>query len=545
MIHTHTAKGIDVKIPQKVFFSKDPVNYTVKNDFYITISKSTSFDGVSGGLEEVSGDPKEASDLAESAVKKGESYPSIYIKGFEQLFDDGITRHDRMDAFFKMFHVNGNKDWDIYYGKFRDTEEECVVITTAALSLEPNFAVGFQLSDKCAFTGVLEDTSPISLDVYIDDFDSLFTDVGSSIHYSLTLERGYAVYIDRLGAYRAEKPDTPVTAVYKGESCYISWKIEQNEKASAFLYDENGAVVANLPPYTARIDKDRQFMLMAYNDYCSVLQFVTVYRTLWKKEEITLNDFPQVDKAGRFKIYQANDGGYFLYVHPKLYTSRDCITWTVYADNTVAAGGYSFYSSSFSENKFSVCYLSDLKLVYCEMGWDDKKWVKYEMDRTGITAAYALLSDPHQTFIVLAARDGIGIYELKGGTLINGRYIEVEEGNAVIAADVLDDDMGRYVAILCSNSRIYFYDLNDGYKNNIFECPEVLDDNIYLLRSNAVYIVLSGYVYEVSDREKFTDMHFFPAYEEGTRPVMGAADYREIIGIFQTQQGMETWKYKF
>lgn len=535
------AEGINVTMPGKVFFSKDPVSYVVKNDFYITITGNIT-DVQESTVMEHSEEEKKCASIYGT---KGETYPTIYIKGFEQLFDDGIAGHDQMDAFFKMFHVNGNKDWEISYGKFRDTDESCAVITTAALSLKPDFAVGFQLSDKCAFTKVLEAPSPITLEVYIDDFDSLFTGLDNRIHYTLSLERRYAVYIDQFGAYMTSDPNTAVTAVHKGDTCNITWRIEQNEKASAFLYDESGTVVANLPPYTAKIDRDRRFTLLAYNDFCSVQQSVTVYRTLWDKTGIALTGLPQMDKEGRFKIFQNYACEYFLYIHPKLYVSKDCAAWEVYAENTAAASGYTFYSSAFSENKFCVCYLDGSKITYCEMDWNSKKWFGQVMDRDDVTEIYTLLSDPKMTRIVLMEKDGLGIYELKGSVLMNGQYMNAPGDTELVAADVLADGRRSYVAFSCSNGRVYFYDLDDDFRNNIFECPKEPDDNLWLMKSNAVYIMLNGYVFEVNDREKFMDVHYFPEFTEGTRPAMGVVNEEEIRGFFREKEGTESWKYKF
>lgn len=531
---------INITMPEKVFFSKDPVNYTVKNDFYITITGN-----ISEQKPTAEGPSENGKVGTRICAAKGETYPTIYIKGFEQLFDDGLSRHDQMDAFFKMFHVNGNKDWEISYGKFRDTEEDCAVITTAAFSLKPNFSVGFQLSDKCAFTRALEDTSPIALDIYIDDFDSLFAGLDSRIHDTCSLERGYAVYIERLGAYRTSDPDTALTAVHKGDTCHISWRIEQNEKASSFLYDENGTVVANLPPYTVKIDRDRRFTLLAYNDFCSVQQSVSVYRTLWDETGIALTGLPGTDQAGRFKIYLNDEGRHFLYIHPKLYVSNDCAAWEVYAENTAAASGYTFYSSAFSENKFCVCYLDGSKLTYCEMDWNNKKWFGQVFDRAGLTGAYALLSNPTFTRIALTEKRGMGIYELKGGALVNGRYIDVPKDTKLVSADVLADGRKSYVALSCANGRVYFYDLDDDFRNNIFECQSVQDDNLWLVKSNAVYILLNGCVLEVNDREKFTDIHYFPEFTEGTRPAIGAFDAEEIRGFFRNGERTECQSYKF
>ena len=114
-----------------------------------------------------------------------------------------------------------------------------------------------------------------------------------------------------------------------------------------------------------------------------------------------------------------------------------------------------------------------------------------------------------------------------------------------MSADVLADGRKSYVAAVCGNGRVYFYDLDDDFRNNIFECPRLKDDNIWLVKSNAVYILLNGYVFEVNDREKFMDMHYFPEFMKETRPAVGAFDREVIRGIFQNGERTESWNYHF
>ncbi len=520
--------GINIKIPEKVFFSNDPKHYTVKNDFYFTIYKSSP----------------DNNRLMARQTGSGETYPAIYIKGLEQLFDN-LTQAMQLDAFCKMFHTSGNTDWSISYGHFRDTEETCVVITTAAISLETDFSVKFQLSDKCAFTNIPDVPDLITLEIYIDDFDCFFSGLPNRIAYNIVLERAFAVYIENFGAYLGLDTKNPVSAVHKGDSCYISWNIEQNEKASTFLYDEDGAVIANLPPYTAKIDRNRKFTLTAYNDFCSVTNTVHVYRTLWQKEETDSISLPQTDEKWHCKIYQSENDTYYLYVHPNLYTSEDLAAWKITSENTYAPSDFYFYSSAFSEDRACVCYLSDQLFTYCELNFSDKSWKKDEIQRSGLLCAYASITDTDKTVITLASKNDIGFYDLVNGLLMNARFLNMPEDACITAADIYSDDSRDYLAFLCKNKRVYFYDLHDDYKNNIFECPGVTGDSICLLHSNALYIALNGGMLEVSDREKFTDTHFFPEFKQGTRPVMGTADSETIIGFFQTENDTEMWKYKF
>ncbi|MCU6761190.1 Uncharacterised protein [uncultured Roseburia sp.] len=521
-------EGISIKIPEKVFFSNAPGKYIVKNDFYITIYKSLC-----------------GEEHGERGKKRGgEMYPAIYIKGFEQLFKDNGTQEIQLEAFFKMFHSNGNMDWSISYGRFRDTEERCAVITTAADFLAPDFTVGFHLSDKCIFTEIPDTEKPLTLQIYVDDFDYFFPDLSDRMQYQISLERGFAVYIERFGAYTEADLFHPVNAVHKGDSAYISWEIQENEKASAFLYDEHGALAANLPPYFTKIDKDRKFTLTAYNDFCSVTEELYVYRTLWK-QRIGAKGFPQTDEFGRCKFYKSYEGDYFLYVHPVLYTSQDLETWNIYSPNMCSPSKFNFYSSSFSEQKFCVCYVSTDRVTYCEMDFEEKVWKKYEEFTEGIISAHVLLSEGEPPVSVLASREDIGFFEVIGGKWMNGRYLKKPKGAKIKALDVLSYGARGCAAVLYDTGRVFFYDLEDDYKNNIFECPNVKDDNIYLIKTNAIYILLSGYMFEISDREKFTDTHFFPEFKAGTYPIAGPEDDQMIVAAFQTEEGVSVWEYQF
>lgn len=192
-----------------------------------------------------------------------------------------------------------------------------------------------------------------------------------------------------------------------------------------------------------------------------------------------------------------------------------------------------------------MCYLSNELFTYCEMNSESGEWKKYEIPRSGLLCAYAFISHGDQTVIALSAKDEIGFYELVNGSLMNPSFLKLPEDISITAMDVYSDGTKDYLGVLSGGQRVYFYDLYDDYKNNIFECSVGTDDNIYLLRSNALYIALSKGILEASDREKFSDIHFFPKYRQGTRPVMGAVDSETLAGIFQTESGTEIWKYKF
>lgn len=523
-----TPEGISVEIPEKVFFSQSPKENIVKNDFYITIFKSV---------------PKGNKNIPTSSKKDGEDYPKIYIKGFEKLFSDSV----QIDNFTKMFYITGDgickDEWTIAYGRFRETDERCVVITCVSDTLDDDFLVEFHLSDKCAFTNAPKEADAIKLDVYVDGYDFFFEDISEEIQYSRNLERRFAVYVKDFGAYLSTDPEHKVSAVHKGTNVNISWKLEDDVNASAYLYDESELIGINLPPYETKIDKDKKFTLTVYNDFCSVTQSIIVYRSLWDKTDISLKAFPQSDQKGRFKFFRSYGGAYYLYIHPNLYTSTDLVNWSVFSKNTAAPSDFNYYSANYSEYRVGVCYLNNDTFTYCEMRFSSNEWTEFHEKRENLISAHVLISQ--KTTIMLASKKNVVFYELVNGSLINAKYLTNPTGVSVVATDALSTSNHSYYAILYDNNRVYFYDYEDDWKNNIFECPGVSNDNVYLVKSNAFYILLDGYTFEVTDREKFSDLHFSPQYGKEARPVIGAMDSETIVGMFQTKQGNEMWKYKF
>lgn len=547
------AQGICVNMPEKVFFS-NTAGYIVKNDFYFSIYKEKPVEGQKQSQATVSEKLESGQISISKKLESGETYPTIYIKGLEQFFADNGMRDACMDAFAKMFHAGGNKDWEVSFGRLRDTEEKCIVITAAADSLKSDFNVYLQLSAKCEFTNIPDIPDAVTLQVFIDDFDYFFTDLPSRISYQASIQRGFAVYVENFGAYLSTDARQQVTSVHKGDTCYLSWQIAQKERASAFLYNEAGSIVANLPPYAVKVDKDQKFTLTAYNDFCSVSLSTIVYRTLWEKTRKADSTFPSLGQQGRFKFYRHWDGFYYFYASPKLYRSKDLVSWEEYVENKTLPATYTFYSSALLEGKFCVCYLDSAQITYCEIDLSDseKKWTQYSVSSDLICGStlgvYARNSDHGDAGLVVADKNQVILYDLVQGRLMNPAFLELPDDIQIKAIDIYSDDEKDALAILTEDRRIYYYDLKDDYRNNIFECTSSksqTDDNISLIKTNAVYIVANQAVLETNDREKFTDTHFFPDFKEGTRPVLGAADCDTMIGFYQSKDGIEVWSYKF
>ena len=540
--------SVKIEIPNRVYFSRNPKDFKVENDFYFKIY----------GTGEVN-DTKESEKSAE--LDGGEIAPmTIYIDGFEKLFVNSqhseSQRNETLVNFLKKLHPEGDSRWDIKWGKIPKTEKYCVVISCGKkpANLSPDFSVTFALSSsqEVAFgEPPVEVGVPLKFGVTAVGFN---VDVEPS---ELVLGWEYVEYLEGFGAYVAggsKEERIPVTSVRKGEKCDISWSITDNARASTLLYDKNGAIVANLPPYTATIEEDSKFTLRVYTNSCSITRSIVVYRTLWEKNKVKVSGFPDLDDKGRFKLYQDYNGGCYLYVHPKLYRGTKIGTanerWSVVSTNTTApvATDYHFYSSASSHSRFSVCYLSNTlnhELTYCEFDFNSKVWSKVEIAHPGSNEAYAVHDNADDTHILVRSGDYVIYYELFGASLVNAEYLSVPAGAELKAVDIFNSDGRVYAAVLTKNKRVYFYDFEDEFRNNIFECPDESGDYVYLVKSNALYVVVSRHVFEVSDRQKFTDIHFFPEHKSGFRPAIGGLDNETIAGFFKKDGETALWKYKF
>lgn len=524
-------KGIVVNMTEKVYFSNNARN-VVKNDFFITIYKESSNSGANTALQK----------------GRGETYPAIYIKGFEQFFKDDGRRDDTLSNFLAMFNSGGNDDWSIRYGAFPHSGEKCAVITCAADPVPSDLNVLFRLSDKCRFTAEPAIDTSFNFDIFVY-CACAFPDIPDGTHYRRTVRTGFAVYIDKFGAYRAESGDVPLSSVYKGETCAISWLVNPNEKASTFLYDDNGAVVANLPPYQALIDTDKRFTLNAYNDYCSVSQSLIVRRTLWKKQGVAAASFPAIDGKGQPKMAYHKDR-YFLYVHPKLYASFDMNEWEEFAVNDKAPAVFKFYSCAFNDYKAAVTYTSDNAITYCETNIRSVSWKAVTVGASQVVRVFSFIPDDGGNPCVILQNTGGGIMladiDMIEKKLCNMRILPLLPGVAAVTSDTLYADGKRYIAVLGDDKRAYFYSLDDSFKNNVFDCPAE-STYLYVVKTNiALYVVVNGAVFEAGDREKFSGIYFYPPLKAGSIPIIGASP-GALAGVFESASGSERtqWLYQF
>ena len=150
----------------------------------------------------------------------------------------------------------------------------------------------------------------------------------------------------------AKDPQAPkVQAIHKGEEAEIGWDLGDVHKVSASLCDENGCQVANLPfTYNVKIDRDRKFTLSVEKDGHVETKSLPIYRTLWEKvAEVDSSSLPEgfkPDPKGNNKFFRRSDG-YYIYIHPYIWYSRDLIEWKKITEYEDAPKDFNSYCSNY------------------------------------------------------------------------------------------------------------------------------------------------------------------------------------------------------
>ncbi|WP_024858989.1 hypothetical protein [Ruminococcus albus] len=524
---------LNAYFPESISFTTQE-NCIVKNDFYFSFRKTVTEGEKCINTERTAG-----------------KYPRIYITGLEKLFRDDGHLGNTMDLFARSFHAVGTDDWSVSYGK-NDKGVSCIVVTCNAFKLESEFTVDIVLSDKVEFTGEFKDGGSICADVEFVDFDTMCTDLSADIVKSGSPIRTESVaYIDDLVLMDAN--GRRVSAIHKGDVGQISWSLGNVDKVSASLCDENGYVVTNLAPYFCKIDKDRRFTLSVEKDGKVVSRSLPVYRTLWKKDdtegEISLD--PDENAYNKFFTYNSK---YYYYKHPYLYESEDLIKWFKFTEYFDAPKDHLYYTCSFSESNSGliICYTCEDHIIYreyqfCGDKWGDEKTI--DNVRWSMTHAIKRYSD---TIIAGVSGDMIQVYTITENSMSNPWTLLTPEHRNVISVDMIfDKDL--LLAVLCDNGRVYLYDVDDEFKNNIFEFENADQKRVDLVKTNSVYIVLDDYVFEIDDKDKFLDMHFSlrenTAKSEGVTDnafqIVGERDGLTFSAIICNGEDKELWNYKF
>ena len=248
---------IQASFPEKIFFSSQE-NHTELCDFVFSIHINAKLKG-----------------------KFGEDLPIVYINGLSKLFPKVKIPKlgSSLENFIRDLRVIGSdNNWSIKYNdKYDLLELKC--------KIEPSFTdkytVGFELSQECEFSKKLVNNEPIPLDVTFKNFDSIFDGLANEILVPYTIYAKEVPYVKEFYACLGSE-GKKIKTVPKGEWVKITWSVGNAPKTSAFLCDENGAVICDndkkpvISPYNVQINEDRWFTLNLEKDGRIASQTLTV-----------------------------------------------------------------------------------------------------------------------------------------------------------------------------------------------------------------------------------------------------------------------------
>ena len=235
-----------------------------KNDFYINFF-------VSGKLKD-------------STIKR-DKCAHAYILGLERLFKNDASLGRTMENFAKAFNKNGNDGCEVSYIQ-SSPYGNALIVSFAGDIIKEMMSVTIQLSEKYEFTAEFQDKESIGITVHFDDFDQFYFDMNQTIEQGAIITAYETPYIEKLAinfdwenfknVEMIEYEESHKNVVPNGEIGEISWDLGNVEKAEAYLCDEDGILLTNIPPYEIEIDRNRKFKLNVEKNGKTVSQLLEV-----------------------------------------------------------------------------------------------------------------------------------------------------------------------------------------------------------------------------------------------------------------------------
>ena len=525
-------KLIDVRLQDEIIFSNEH-GTIIANDMYFSFFKE--------------GDSQKI--LNKTDISQ---YPEVHISGFDKLFHNDVNIANTMAHFASAFRSNNGDDWNLTY----NAAKNYIVAQFVGDTITDDFDTTFQLSYMFNFTGNFSDKVSIKVNFKFIGFQNFFQDCDNEYDISRIISPIEEPYVDKIMLYN--QADEAVTAIHKGEKAIITWSLGNVEKVSAFLYDENGTMLINIPPYETRepIMTDTKFTLKLQKDGYYVSKELPVYRTLWKNETKNIAVLKH-DIRGNNKFFK-NGSGYYIYIHPKLLYSKDLIKWEEKAKYDSPPENFKSYSCSFS-NSYSeaiICYNCDDKVILREYRLRDNRWTNETVYKGGDFFLCRAEKMDGEIRIIGASQKEIRIYSSLNN---EWRFLNIPENTDVISMDTFWNYEGNrkgdmFVSVLCNDQHVYLFNIDKDLNDNIYEFERSDQKNVYLVKSNSLYTVLDSYVFELNDKEKYIDLHFSPKDNtEGTSAdtpmILGAVDDYTFAAIVNAkekdQEKAYIWKYKF
>jgi hypothetical protein len=487
--------SVTVDFTPRVYFSPElsDEKYIVTNDFWFVIND----DGINsdGGLK----------------------YPTVYIEGLEVLYIDPETEQKDYDGFVKRFlklFTADDENWHALADESVSPPRLKLLYETKEgdNAPKPSYPVRFTLSAKAEFPRVLDRKKSVDIKIKIEG--------DSPAEFTKPLSLMFAPYVCQFGAYVSGKTE-PVTALYHGEKCNIAWSVSGDTKADVLV--RIGDIFTNSQnSCELTVLKDTYCSFLLQSESVNMEYGFMMHRTLMKDTEKTSAGLPPPDKkCSNSKIFLGADYNYYAFIYPSLYMSEDAKNWSVKATDTNP--NFNSYAVSFSDSRLAICYISSGNIVTSSLDLDELSagfTHKTISDSSGYISAFLILSDSNKPKIIAYGLDGAEFSDLRNGTeMINSEYIFWDKNFTPKSADIHIKGKEILMAVLGENGRIYYYNLYDETKNDIFTDFAESPSRVTLITAGKHYIVSDTAVICAENGEK-SDYHvslgtdFLPAEKD-------------------------------
>jgi hypothetical protein len=460
--------SVNVTMTETAYFSPSDLSsdYIVTNDFSIVLDKDDTGDG---GLD----------------------FPTVLISGLDVLYVDPASQTKDYSDFISNFLQLFSSDIDGWETAVDSSVSpprlKLLYSKRETADAAPSYPVRYTLSTKAAFPRVLDKKCSYDIIVYPDEKKP-------DLYYTRPLSLLFAPYVCQFGAYVTEGGvQKQVDTLYHGEKCNISWTVKGDQKADVFVrigdYFTNSQNSCELT-----VLKDTYCSFLLQSESVNMESGFTVYRTLMKDTGEKSLLLPEPDRrCVNSKIFLGSDYKYYCFFYPSLYMSEDLKSWSVTATDTNA--DFSSYTVSFYNDRLAVCYMSSANIISSILDLNNlSEGFKHNeiSDSSGYKAAFLVLSDNKKLKITVYGEDGAEISDLKNDTeMINTEFIAWDENFSPKSADIHTAENELCMTVLGENGRIYYYNLYDETKNDVF--------TDFMTKPNRVTLVTAGKHYIVTD----------------------------------------------
>ena len=377
-----------------------------------------------------------------------------------------------------------------------------------------------------------------------------------------------AVSIDKLEALNSDGESVQV--IYKGEKVKINWSLINGDNATVSLLDEDG----NIESDEIIIDRDRSLTLKVELNGKIATETITIFKTLWKKGKNDINIPFKPDEKSNSKIIKFTDfteeyNGYYAYIHPTLYYSKDLTEWNKTSVTINISESFKYYV--FKTDIRRMCStLFEMIFSYT----DKVTHFSFDIDATG----FRCTGGPEFSKDLFREKDWQFLFTKTMGDWRESIYTFFVSENSVhpykdlwnklpgldfpknikiISIDLicvgLNENEKRFMAILCNDNHIYVYEITINTHIefrwdciNIFELEKKDQKKVTLVKADSFYVVTENYVFELNGNKDLSETRFSPLdttkENQGTM-IVGPKDDKTFAAIVQDGDKAFLWTY--